>query len=245
MKSEFKRGTFIAVEGMDGSGKSRVTKYILSKLTELSIKSVGSFEVGGTPIGKELRNICFKTREDEAVDPVARLMMVLAARIQHCTQVIEPNLCVGNFVVSDRYDISTMVYQGILDKQENLINSFNEHLSLNVPDAIIFLRVWAEVSLERRALRGPVDNDTYKGDLDKAKQIEKAYAKAITKWQISRKTNHIPVYFIDANRSWEVVTQQIDGVIKAIIHLRTAGDVALGLNTIHQDYLAKSNKNTT
>ena len=57
-------------------------------------------------------------------------------------------------------------------------------------------------------------------------------------------TNHIPVYFIDANRSWEEVTRQIDGVIKAIIHLRTAGDVALGLNAIHQDYLAKSNKNT-
>ncbi len=209
----------IAVEGPDGSGKSTVIKYLADRLNALNLPTVSTYEVGGTPIGKQLRNICFTKREDETLDPVARLLLVYAARIQHINEVITPALDKAFNVVTDRFNISTMVYQGIIDKQALLMGKIESDLITTLPDVIFFLNVNPEIALSRRTQRGNVDNDYYKDNIDKTQRIHNAYRTVITILDHNDLYKPIPIITIDANQDEANVKQQIDLAINKVFNL--------------------------
>ncbi len=209
----------IAVEGPDGSGKSTVTKYLADRLNALNLPTISTYEVGGTPIGKEIRNICFIKREDETLDPVARLLLVYAARIQHINEVIEPALAQAFNVVTDRFNISTMVYQGIIDKQASLMGKLEEALITTLPDAVFYLDLEPAVALKRRDKRGEVDNNFYKDNIDKTQRIHNAYRTVINIWNHNDLYKHIPIFSIDTSKDEENVKRQIDLAINTLFKL--------------------------
>lgn len=175
------RGFLIAVEGMDGSGKSTFTKMLAAALTRLECSVLTTFEVGGTKIGKQLRDIAFNDSE-EGLDPAARLLLVTAARIQHVKRVISPALESGQDVVTDRFNISTVVYQAGIDEQAELY----DHLNCNLlecayiqPDVVVYLGISPELATTRRIARKNDDNTTYKQGLELSVKISALYDKAI------------------------------------------------------------------
>ena len=219
MSCNNKPGLFIAVEGMDGCGKTTIVQYLVDKLHEFGSKTIATYEVGGTAIGKELRNLCFKKREDEPVDPLARLLMVYAARIQHIRNVIKPGLEEGYNVVTDRYNISTKVYQGILDqlssKMDLIEAAINRDTGLGlVPNVVIFLDVDPDVAYSRGTARVAVDNDAYKNDIEKARKIGGIYRGILARHK-AKYPNSV-VYEIDANQSIEFVKSEIDILIESL-----------------------------
>lgn len=174
-------GLLIAVEGMDGCGKSTATALLEEILNDRGISVTKTFEVGGTPVGKELRKLCFSSREDEVIDPVARLFMLEAARIQHIDQVIQPALNRGEVVITDRFTASTRVYQGTVDGLHNHIDaiedmSYDLDMNLNlIPDVVIFLDAAPSLAFARGKAREFVDNDAYKKSESQALAIRQAY----------------------------------------------------------------------
>ncbi len=99
------RGRLIALEGVDGSGKSTQSRLLAERLGALLTR-----EPGGTAHGRAIRSIVL---EGEALlDPRAEALLMLADRAQHCAEVIEPALSAGRWVVSDRFAASTLAYQG-------------------------------------------------------------------------------------------------------------------------------------
>ncbi|MGD9762715.1 MAG: dTMP kinase [Candidatus Binatia bacterium] len=108
---EARRGSLIAFEGPEGSGKSTQVARAAQVLRADGHAIVQStFEPGGTPLGRELREVLLHGRA--ALDPLAELFLYLADRAQHVAEVIAPALDNGALVLTDRYSASTIAYQG-------------------------------------------------------------------------------------------------------------------------------------
>ena len=109
------RGRLIALEGIDGCGKSTQVRILAERLG-----AVSTFEPGATPLGAALRALLL----DGGQAPVttrAEALLMAADRAQHVAEVIEPALVAGRWVVTDRYSASTLAYQGFgrgLDRGE-------------------------------------------------------------------------------------------------------------------------------
>jgi len=99
-------GRLIALEGVDGSGKSTQARILARSLGALL-----TFEPGATELGRALRRLLLEPG-GPAPDLRAEALLVAADRAQHVAQVIRPALDEGRVVVTDRYSGSTLAYQG-------------------------------------------------------------------------------------------------------------------------------------
>jgi dTMP kinase len=105
---------FITFEGIDGSGKSTVSKVVYDKLESDGLNVVLTYEPTDSTIGKFVHK-CIKTGDD----PFVTAFTFIADRIQHCKK-IKQWIDDGKIVLCDRYAESTYAYQGA--QLENTIN---------------------------------------------------------------------------------------------------------------------------
>lgn len=103
--------TFIVFEGGEGSGKSTQAARLASWLTGQGRDVVATFEPGDTRVGAQIRDLLL--HRDAQLDARTELLLMLADRAQHVTEVIRPALSRGAVVISDRYTPSTLAYQGV------------------------------------------------------------------------------------------------------------------------------------
>jgi dTMP kinase len=102
------RGRFITLEGVDGAGKSTHTVWIADFLRAQGVEVVSTREPGGTPLGEKLRALVLT----DTMGLDTETLLMFAARCEHASQVIEPALARGAWVVCDRYTDATYAYQG-------------------------------------------------------------------------------------------------------------------------------------
>ena len=105
------KGTFIAFEGGEGTGKSTQSKLLKKWLEDRGEVVVLSREPGGTDLGKDLRKILLGHETGE-ISPRAEALLYAADRAHHVFSVIRPALASGEVVISDRYFDSSIAYQG-------------------------------------------------------------------------------------------------------------------------------------
>jgi len=105
------KGLFISFEGIEGTGKSTQARLLRDWLEGQGREAVLTREPGGTEIGKAIRQVLL-SREHDAMDPVAELLLYAADRRQHVREIIKPALDAGLVVITDRFSDSTMAYQG-------------------------------------------------------------------------------------------------------------------------------------
>lgn len=98
---------FITFEGIDGSGKSTISKLVYEKFKKSGYKVVLTYEPTDTKIGKYVQT-CIKT----GADPFITAFTFITDRIQHCEK-IKQWLDEGNIVLCDRYAESTYAYQSV------------------------------------------------------------------------------------------------------------------------------------
>jgi len=99
-------GRLLALEGIDGSGK---TTQALALATALGARL--THEPGATPLGLALRQLLLSP-EAPPMSLRAEALLMAADRAEHVTQVVGPALAAGEWVVSDRFSGSTLAYQG-------------------------------------------------------------------------------------------------------------------------------------
>ena len=104
------KGLFVSMDGLDGCGKSTQVRNLSDRLSDLGFKSTTCVDPGGTEIGKMLREILLHHKTHIATRCEALLFM--ASRAQLVDQVILPALEKGEVVISDRYLLANIVYQG-------------------------------------------------------------------------------------------------------------------------------------
>jgi dTMP kinase len=105
------RGRLIAFEGGEGAGKSTQVRGVAAAFRERGVAVLETHEPGGTPLGAEMRRLLMHL-PDTPPTPLAELLLYLADRAQHVTQLIAPALASGQVVLTDRFSASTIAYQG-------------------------------------------------------------------------------------------------------------------------------------
>jgi dTMP kinase len=101
---------FIAFEGVEGAGKSTQIRLVADELRRSATKPVVTREPGGTRAGEAIRAVALD--RDLHLDPVAELMLMLAARSVFVREVVRPAHDAGRIILTDRYELSTFAYQG-------------------------------------------------------------------------------------------------------------------------------------
>ncbi len=137
---------FIVFEGGEGAGKTSAIAYAAETL---GARALTTREPGGTPEGLALRALLLAGDAPDW-DPMAELLLMVAARAQHVSRLIKPALAAGQVVLCDRFLWSTLAYQGA---GRGLDIGFIEDLHRNaiglLPDLTVLLDVDPRVGLAR------------------------------------------------------------------------------------------------
>ncbi|THU41983.1 dTMP kinase [Niastella caeni] len=193
---------FIALEGIDGSGKSTQTKLLTEQLTSQGHKVYSTFEPTDNPIGKLIRNILKgNTKADHRI--IAGLFV--ADRLDHLLNEengIVKKLEEGFTVITDRYCFSSYAYQGTHMSMDWVIQANSMSADILRPDINIFIDVAPETSIQR--LHANRDNIELFETLDNLKLVRAKYMEAFEKLKA---VEHIVI--VDGNRSPDLIAKDI------------------------------------
>jgi dTMP kinase len=139
---------FISLEGVDGSGKSTQARLLVEALGG---DTVAIREPGGTEAAERIRELLADPTLE--LDPMAELMLFLAARADLTERVIRPALEAGRDVVADRFSDSSVAYQGAarelgVGEVIGLCETATDGLW---PDLTLLLKIEPETGLGRAA----------------------------------------------------------------------------------------------
>ncbi len=197
-----KKGLFISIEGLDGSGKSTQVRYIQEYLHGRNIRTLLLREPGGTKIGEKVRDILLDARNTE-MDSVAEMLLYASSRAQIMAEKVIPALEDGITVICDRFIDSSIAYQGYgreLDINEvyNVNYTAVRHI---LPDITFFLDQHPDTSLKRRKEASKADR-LENEKMDFHNRVYKGY-----KELCSRYPERIKV--LDAGESIEEIGEKI------------------------------------
>ncbi len=141
---------FITFEGVEGSGKTTQTGLLRDFLLERAYKVTLTREPGWGAVGKLIRRMLLEERDLE-IDPLAELCLFCADRAQHVRDFIKPSLEQGEIVICDRFNDSTLVYQGYGRKLDlDLVKKLAKASALGLePELTILLNLPVRLGLSR------------------------------------------------------------------------------------------------
>jgi len=185
------RGRFITVEGSEGVGKTTNIAHIATLLRARGLTVVTTREPGGTPLAEAIRRLLLEP-DGEAIDPLAELLLVFAARAQHLAGIIRPALARGDWVVCDRFTDATYAYQGAgrgvddaqIGELETLVQGDLE------PDLTLYLDVPVATALRRIRDR----------TLDRFEREQAVFFERVRACYLGRAARHRRFRVIDAAR---------------------------------------------
>lgn len=111
-KQRGNRPRFISFEGGEGAGKTTLMERLAELFSSRKIPVLKTREPGGTPFGEQLRRWILQHDSSLPFGAKAELLLFLAARAQHIEEKIAPALDQGVLVLCDRFNDSTVAYQG-------------------------------------------------------------------------------------------------------------------------------------
>jgi len=202
-------GKFITFEGIDGSGKSTQLRMLTGALRERSVDLITSFEPGGTPLGRRLRNAFLET--EETVAPMAELLLFAADRAQHVEFLIKPALADGRVVISDRYADATFAYQGAgRGFNEKIVNKVIKLATGGLkPDLTLFFDIPVATALARMSVRGESGERSNRMDFETVEFYERVRAAYLG--IAEREPNRFQI--IDGNGSVDEIQRCVLGLV--------------------------------
>ena len=142
---------FITIEGGEGAGKSTLIKSLEAALRARGVSVLTTREPGGTLFGERVRQWLLAHDMTVKIGAKAELLLFLSARAQHLEEVIIPALASGSVVICDRFNDSTIAYQGGgRGLGVEWVRSLCSMVCGNtVPDLTLYLDIDPHIGLER------------------------------------------------------------------------------------------------
>lgn len=163
---------FIAVEGIDGTGKSTQAQRIAKYLKSLGKDVLLTKEPGGWKGGAELRSLVLSGTLSH---PWSEAYIFMLDRAEHVAKVINPAIAKGSIVVCERYHASTLAYQvwgrGLAREAFDMLFKLSK---FPVPDITLLFDLEPVDSLKRVNARGSLDNFESEG-LEFMNKIRQGY----------------------------------------------------------------------
>ncbi|MCC6031288.1 MAG: dTMP kinase [Pyrobaculum sp.] len=184
---------FVAVEGIDGSGKSTV----IGLLAEMLPRVYVTREPSGGPIGRLIREWALR---GGSIDPHVDALLFAADRIEHYRREIEPKLRENFLVVTERYIESSIAYQGAAGVSIEFVKYINSLVPR--PDLTIILDVDPEIAIARIARRGGVEKFEHVSFLRRVREI------------YLRRAEEEGYPVVDASRPPEAVAREVANIIR-------------------------------
>ena len=141
------RGFFIALEGLDGAGKSTQVRLLSEALAELGLEPLALKEPTDGVWGQKIREMARQGRQ--GLSPEEELELFVRDRAENVAQNIAPALLAGRPVIADRYILSNIAYQSALGLSEGRIQKANA--AFPWPDLTVILNTPVETGLARIA----------------------------------------------------------------------------------------------
>jgi dTMP kinase len=194
-----KRAFFIVIEGLDGAGKTTLSRHLVRDLRKLGISTTWTTEPSNSSVGRILRRSILKGRKTSSQ---LEALMFAADRFLHLEHEVVPALRNGRTVVSDRYVYASLAYQGaqgLADKWIRKINRFARK-----PDLALYLDIPPELGLRRlKRSRSVMEN------IPLLRKVRRNYLKLVRSGELT---------LVDANRPIAVVREEI---LRKVIRRRT------------------------
>ena len=108
-----REGLFVTFEGGEGAGKTTLIHRLKEKLISEGFETLLTREPGGSALGEAIRHLILFRDPNIAMTPLAELQLFLAARAQHVEELIRPSLEEKKIVLCDRFNDTSVAYQGI------------------------------------------------------------------------------------------------------------------------------------
>ena len=203
------QGRFIAIEGPDGSGKTSIIQVLRQKLEQDGLEVVTTREPGGSPIAEQIRQVILDV-ENHAMDVRTEALLYAASRRQHLVETILPNVQAGKLVISDRFVMSSLAYQGMargigLDPVW-AINQFA--IDGQMPDLTLLVDVPAEVGLERiQAAKG-------QRQYDRLDRESLAFHQRVRQTYLDLAQDWADLEILDGQKSIEAVSQECYDILQ-------------------------------
>ncbi|MCX8172691.1 MAG: dTMP kinase [Archaeoglobaceae archaeon] len=192
-----KKGFLIAVEGIDGSGKSVIASELVTFLTDLGYEAILLKEPSDSVYGQRIRNAI------KRLSPEEELELFLLDREIDVKERILPALEKGKIVVMDRYYYSNIAYQSARGIEAEKIRELNERIAPK-PNLVIILDVSPETALKRIQARGKF---TVFEDKEYLKKVRENFIKYAEKNAV----------IIDAEKPLEDVKMKIFKIVKDLL----------------------------
>lgn len=165
-----RKGIFICVEGIDGSGKTTQAHKLVEVLKKVGFEAVYTTEPSSGMYGMLLRNHILEGTRRAPV--VVEAVLFAVDRVDHVASEVKPLLRKGKVVVSDRYVYSSIAYQGTSGLPTKWLKEINKQIVK--PDLSFFIDVPPEIVMERINRQKSVMET-----LQTQKEVRKAYLRLV------------------------------------------------------------------
>jgi dTMP kinase len=202
---------FLSLDGIDGTGKSTQLRLLADWLRSLGRSVVACADPGGTAIGDALRSIVLDHRQEISLPCEALVFM--ASRAELVARVIRPALAASDIVISDRFLLANVVYQGYgggLDVDE-LWRAGRLSTGGLQPELTLVLDLPIEAAAARRAQQQP----------DRLERRDPAYHDRVRRGFLAearQRPDRIRV--IDAGAPPDIVQERIRAEVEPILRER-------------------------
>lgn len=207
-------GGLIVLEGIEGVGKSTQLQHLRRVLEGRGLITTLVREPGGTPAGDEIRRLLLDPASQ--LDERTEALLFMASRAQLVADVIRPALGRGEFVLVDRFFLSTYAYQvagrGLPEDDVRRANAMAT--GGLVPDLTLLLDLPAGAALARAARRSAHDRIERSG-VDFYDRVRAAFvAFASMEWQRSHPEAG-PIVLVDGSGDEATVAGRIEQAVSA------------------------------
>ena len=146
-------GTFVTIEGVDGSGKSTQSRLLAERLAAEGYEILLTREPGGSSGAEKIREL-LAASESFDWSRETEILLFMAARKDHLDKRILPALASGKVVICDRYVDSTRIYQGLGNPRlRAVIDDLHNRLIEVWPDITFVLNLPVDLAMARIAER--------------------------------------------------------------------------------------------
>ncbi len=201
---------FIALEGIDGSGKSTQISLLKAKLEAESIPVYSTCEPTRNDYGKEIRKIF---SQEKIVDQHTIAALFLADRLEHILHPqsgMKAQIDRGYTVITDRYYLSSYAYHGAHVDMDWVIDINAKPAELLKPDLHIYLDITPESAMDR-ILSSREDIELYE-TASNLKAVHQSYEIAMEKVK-----NTENIIRLNANRSADQIHEDIWEQVRKIV----------------------------
>ncbi|SHK39662.1 dTMP kinase [Thermocrinis minervae] len=201
-----KKGYLISFEGIDGSGKTTLSRMLYEHLLKEGHKVSLYRDPGSTELAENIRKLIL----ENDMDPTTELLLFEAARSSLVWEKILPDLREGKIILLDRFIDSTVVYQGF-GKEINLgtVNILNHISTRSIkPDLTIIINIPLEKAVERLK----TSKSRFEQDLEYLRKVRDAYFLLPDMYKERRYA------FVDGSRELQEVFEEVKNLVLSLIN---------------------------